>query len=44
LAEQFANELGGDVAAYVEPLLAREKLGSTAIRRSDTRFSICAHA
>ena len=31
LAEQFANDLGGDVAAYAEPLLAREKLGSTAI-------------
>lgn len=31
LAEQFANDLGGDVAAYAEPLLAREKLGCTAI-------------
>ncbi len=31
LAEQFASDLGGDVAAYVGPLLAREKLGSTAI-------------
>lgn len=31
LAEQFANDLGDDVAAYAEPLLAREKLGSTAI-------------
>ena len=31
LAEQFANDLGGGVAAYAKPLLAREKLGSTAI-------------
>lgn len=31
LAEQFAKELGGDASAYAKPLLAREKLGSTAI-------------
>lgn len=31
LAEQFANDLGGDASAYAQPLLAREKLGSTAI-------------
>ncbi|WP_412033103.1 PTS sugar transporter subunit IIA [Nitratireductor aquimarinus] len=31
LAEQFAEDLGGDASAYAQPLLAREKLGSTAI-------------
>ncbi len=31
LAEQFAEDLGGDASAYAQPLIAREKLGSTAI-------------
>lgn len=31
LAERFASDLGGEPSGYAEPLLEREKLGSTAI-------------
>lgn len=31
LAERFAADLGGDASGYADPLLEREKLGSTAI-------------
>ncbi len=31
LAERFASDLGGEASSYAEPLLEREKLGSTAI-------------
>ena len=33
LAERFADELGGEPSEYADPLLEREKLGSTAIGR-----------
>ena len=33
LAERFASDLGGQPSSYAEPLLEREKLGSTAIGR-----------
>jgi nitrogen PTS system EIIA component len=33
LAEKLANDLGGEPAVYADPLLLREKLGSTAIGR-----------